>query len=124
MKKLYIISIVIGVGIAAYFYLVNFDNMSETELLNSVLFWFFPLVFGLYGFAAEKLASLEQSNANEKRAVLVGQVLGKSFGLIGVAILLPFFFVKNKSSVVVALAGSLCWLILLAIFILAIFPSL
>ena len=138
MKALYLISIFAGLGIMVYFYGFNFDNMSETELVNSVLFWYVPFTFGLYGFAAYKVKKSAGETTGSAFKYLVS---GKDTGLtvLGILILilsgflgvilfilpLSLFSMKSKAyDLLVAIVGSLLWLIGLFVFFNVLWPSL
>lgn len=49
-KPFFLISILISVGIMIWLYLFNFDNYSETELVNLSFIWFPFLFFGITGY--------------------------------------------------------------------------
>ena len=53
-----------GLGIFICFYIFNFDSMSETELLNNVLYWYIPLIFGVFGLAAIRLHKAMDRDSN------------------------------------------------------------
>lgn len=55
LNLVYLAAICTGIGLLVYFYLFNFDNMSETELVDSVLYWYVPLIFGIYGIMALRI---------------------------------------------------------------------
>ncbi len=125
MKYLYSVAILVGLGIVIYFYGINFDNMSEEMLINSVLYWYVPLTFGLYGLSAYKVKKL--AGPNDKGALrlifsgkdisltVIGIVIVILSGVVGFLVfMLPLGIFKIKSKiydVAVALLGSLIWLI-------------
>lgn len=120
---IYIAGIVIGAGIAAYIYLVAFDSLSEDTLVSLTSVWVFPLVFGIYGFLAEKfLKWIEAGKVDNLRMATL--LWARMTGLVGVVLLLPFLFTKSKNPLLVAVVGSLFWALLLFIFFEAIFPML
>jgi hypothetical protein len=49
--------------------LVRFGSMSETDLLEPGLVWLLPLVFGVYGLAAEKAIALVECGEAKTLAV-------------------------------------------------------
>lgn len=124
MKKLYAACVIVGVGGALYILGIAFDSFSERELLWWAPVWFLPLIFGIYGFIADKLIRLVQ----EKRAPTLRHALllwfGGFFGLISLVVFFPFLFSKGRNSLGVALMGTIVWGLLLAIFIFGIFPAL
>ncbi len=137
MKPLYQLCLVIGLGLFVYFYFFNFDNMSETQLVNSVLYWYVPLAFGLYGLIALRIKNrMPETYKNVLPYVFSGKdplllilmiLLGVS-GLIGLLVLLlPLLLFKVKNPVYdfsVALVGSVLLLLLLLLFFKVLWPSL
>lgn len=125
MKYLYYFAMLFGVGIMVYFYGINFDNMSEEMLVNSVLYWYVPLTFGLYGIAAfkvKKLAETQQGNAVQLMfsgknigLTILGLFIVLYTGIIGVFLfIVPLLTVKIKSKAYdffVALIGATIWLL-------------
>ena len=124
MKKLYTACTIVGVGVALYILGIAFDNFSEQELLWWAPAWFLPLMFGIYGFIADKLIRLMQ----EKRVPTLRHALllwlGGFFGLASLVLFFPFLFSKGKNSLSVAITGTVVWGLLLAVFIFGIFPAL
>ena len=124
MKYLYYLSLILGLGVAIYFYGINFDNMSETMLVNSVLFWYVPITFGLYGTAALKIKNLAISeNGNAVQLMFSGKNVGLTIlglflviytGFVGIflfiAPLLAYRIKWKAYDFLVALTGSLIWL--------------
>lgn len=137
MKPIYQLCLLIGLGVFVYFYFFNFDNMSETQLVNSVLYWYVPLAFGLYGLIALRIKNrIPETQKNVLGYVFSGKdplllilviLLGVS-GLIGLLVLLlPLLLFKvQKSSydISVALIGSVLLLLLLLLFLKVLWPSL
>lgn len=137
-KTIYILGILIALGILIYFYGFNFDNMSETELVNSVLYWYVPLVFGLYGLAGLRIAkSAGDANINAIKHVFSGKdvpllvlvvIIAFLGGIVGIVVfILPLAFFKTGSrnfDISVALTGTLVWLILLWAFFKVLWPAL
>ena len=127
-RSLYFFSIVIGISIAFYIYLVDFDSFSETTLVRITPIWFFPIVFGYYGFVSQRMAKKLGKSHFENVADLLLSIIQGSTGNVGKAASLlvhaPFIIIKSKKPFLVALGGSLIWAVLLVIFFEAIFPSL
>lgn len=139
MKKIiYSLTILFGFGLCCYFYLVIFDDMSETELLNSVLYWYTPFVFGLYGLSAIRV---KKNMRNQSQSVVEHLFSGKDTlvtvwlillaianGLIGLFFyILPLSIFKannNNFDLKVAFTGTLIWIVLLFGFLVFLFPSL
>lgn len=137
-KTIYTLSIFFGLGLVVYFYFFNFDNMSETELINSVLYWYVPLIFGLYGFTAIRIkTTIDASNQSTIKHffswkdnvltifAIILLILG---GFIGIVLFfLPLIIFKVKSDyfdIKVSIFGTLLWLVTLYVFFEAIWPSL
>ena len=127
-RSMYFASIVIGLLIAAYIYLLNFDNFSETLLIRITPIWFFPIVFGYYGFVSLRMAAQLDKSHFETVADLLFSVIRETSGTVGKLISLfihaPFIIIKSRKPILVALGGSTIWAILLVIFFEAIFPML
>ncbi len=127
-SSVYFASIVIGIMIAAYIYLINFDNFSETMLIRITPVWFFPIVFGYYGFVSQRMAAKLEKSHFENVADLLFSVIQESSGtfgkLISIFIHAPFIVIKSKKPILVALGGSVIWAILLVVFFEAVFPML
>ena len=112
--------------------------MSETELVNSVLYWYIPFVFGLYGLAAtrvkksagdsENSAIRHMFSGNDSGLLILGISLIVLSGFIGFFLfavpLTSFKLTKKRYDLLVAATGSVLWLILLFIFFQVIWPSL
>ena len=124
----YSASIAVGVAIAGYIYLVAFDSLSETTLVRITPVWFFPIVFGYYGFVAQRMAQKLPESKFDRVANLLFSIIketqggvGKLFGLI---IHAPFIVIKSKSPMLVAFGGAAIWAVVLVIFFNFIFPRL
>ena len=124
---IYSASIITGLSIAAYVYLYKFDSFSETLLVRLTVLWFFPLVFGYYGFIAQWM----QANYREKGFASPLELLlsvSKKFPLSLIRPVLNIIhlplYVRNKSPMFMAISGSLIWSIWLLIFFEVIFPLL
>lgn len=138
MKRLYQLAIALGIGIAGYFYLFNFDNMSETELVNSVLYWYIPLAFGLYGITALRIkknadehtnSSIKLLFSNKDKGLLMLSIIvllvSSVFGMV--VFFVPLLMFKPNSErfdLNVALVGTILWLVLLFLFFKVLWPAL
>ncbi len=129
IKYFYGGSLLVGVAIAGYIYLVAFDSLSETRLVQLTPLWFFFIVLGYYGLVAERMLKVPQKSGGEVVADSLFEVVkaaapgavGKLFSSI---LHLPFLFIKSRRSWVVAVAGAAIWAIALWAFFAAIFPRL
>ena len=125
---IYSIALILGIIVAVYVYVFNFEDFSETELITITPVWIFPLVFGYYGFIAQWLQTKLKNSEHENVAKLMYSVSRKLspiflrpiFNLLH----LPLFIVNNNKPMVSALVGSAMWVILLVVFFVLIFPSL
>ncbi len=137
MKNLYYLGIAIGLGLLIYFYGFNFDNMSETELVDAVLYWYVPLIFGLYGLVGLRIKSKMKDHsmspikylfAGKDGALLILIILIGCGGLIGLLLfLIPLALVKvadERFDLKVALLGTVLCLLLLFVFFKVLWPSL
>lgn len=136
ISKLYLLSIVAGVAVAAYFYLINFNNMSETELVNSVLLWYAPIIFGFYGLVATRIKErMPDADSNAIRYIFSGKdkglllfiiILGCAFfGLVLLLIPLAIFRVKSPYyDLKVSLFGVALLILLLWVFFQVLWPAL
>jgi len=137
MKPLYLLCLIAGLGTFVYFYFFNFDNMSETQLVNSVLYWYIPLAFGLYGLIAlritNRMPDLKKSvliyifSGKDPLLLILVILLGVS-GLLGLLVLLvPLVIFKAHQpayDLKVAVLGSGLLLLLLLFFFKVLWPSL
>ena len=112
--------------------------MSETDLVAYATLWYIPLVFGLYGLYAlqiQKKVSAEDTNAlrfifsgkdTNLLAITVGLImLSGIFGAI--FFLIPIAFIKPQNKYFhffTAFLATLFWVLILGIFLIAVFPSL
>ncbi|NND64022.1 MAG: hypothetical protein HKN48_12600 [Flavobacteriaceae bacterium] len=137
LSVMYIAAILFGLAIAVYFYFFNFDNMSETELVNSVLYWYVPLIFGIYGIIATRIKSrmgdLDMSPikylfSGKDRLLIVLIVFIGCGGVIGLILLLiPLAFFKVQTpyfDAKVALLGTALCVLLLWVFFQVLWPAL
>ena len=109
LKKMYIACLLLGLGLVVYFYGITFDSWSETELVNYTPLWILPLVFGLYGLAAEWAISLVKRGKAQNLAA-VARIVGRATTLVGLIPFIPFLFVKSMSSYRVAIAATIFWI--------------
>jgi len=137
LKYLYLLAIAFGFGLLVYFYVFNFDNMSETELVDSVLYWYVPLIFGVYGLMALRIKSkMGDMEMNPIKFLFTGKdtllliliILIGCGGLLGLLLLLiPLSFFKVSSSnfdLKVALVGTGILVLLLFLFFKVLWPAL
>ena len=122
--KVYNFSIVIALALIGYIYGYAFDDFSETELLQATLFWYLPLVFGIYGRAATKIKQSMDRGVSLQKQLAKASLIGRFTGLFGLVFFFPFFFVSKSSALKVAVVGTVVWLVLLEIFFVGIWPSL
>ena len=120
----YNFSIVIALSLIGYIYGYAFDEFSETELLQATLFWYLPLVFGIYGRTATKIKQSMDRGVSLQKQLATASLLVRFTGPLGLAFFFPFFFVSKGSALKVAVVGAVVWLVLLEIFLVGIWPSL
>jgi hypothetical protein len=129
IKYVYAGSLVLGLSIAAYIYLLNFEELSETTLVQLTPVWFFFIVLGYYGLVAERMLVRKEASRSEAVADTLFEMIkatapGPVGKLFAAFIHLPFAIVKSRKSWVVAVVGALVWAVALAIFFEVIFPQL
>lgn len=123
LTTLYVTSLIAGVLGAVCVYLVMFDELDEAELVTLTPLWFFPTVFGLYGFVSQRL--LRRVSAGH--AETLSQAARMSIDVAGFWVLpaiFPFLLLKWRSSLLVSLAAAVFWAVLLWFFFTAVFPTL
>ena len=120
----YNFSIVIALALIGYIYGYAFDDFSETELLQATLFWYLPLVFGIYGRTATKIKQSMDRGVSLQKQLATTSLIVRFTGPLGLAFFFPFFFVSKGSALKVAVVGTVVWLVLLEIFFVGIWPSL
>ncbi|MFE7840780.1 hypothetical protein ACFU53_33400 [Streptomyces sp. NPDC057474] len=123
LTALYLTALIGGLMAAGLVYLVMFDEFSESELVTITPLWFFPVVFGLYGFASQRLLR----HISTGRAGTLGEAARLSINVAGhwaALVLFPFLVLKWRSSLLVSLAAALFWAVLLWLFFTLLFPSL
>jgi len=134
---IYLAAITSAIGLLIYFYLFNFDTMSETELVNSVLYWYVPLIFGIYGIIALRIKNkMGDSTMSPLKFIFSGKdglllaliVLIGCGGLLGLILLLiPLSIFKTNApnfDFKVALLGTGLCVLLLALFFKVLWPAL
>ncbi len=129
VKYIYAGSLLVGLAIAGYIYLLHFDDFSETALVQLTPLWFFFLVLGYYGLVAERMlvredATLGEVVANSLFDMIKDAAPGPVGKLFAVIVHLPFLVVRSRRSWVVAVAGAAMWAVALWAFFTLIFPSL
>lgn len=137
LNYLYIAAILTGLALLVYYYAFNFDNMSETQLVNSVLYWYVPLIFGIYGIIASRIKSKMGDNemspirflfTGKDGLVLLLVIFIGCGGLLGLVLLLiPLALFKVSTpnfDAKVALVGTLLCLLLLWLFFQVLWPAL
>ena len=137
MKLLFYCSLGLGLTLLVYIYGLNFNTLSETELVNSVLYWYIPTIFGLYGLAANRIKSGIEVDVSaishvikgaDKKLSILAIILAAISGVAGIIFFfLPLAILKPQSTAYelkVALTGVVFWLVGLFIFFVAIWPSL
>ncbi|WP_240496678.1 hypothetical protein [Streptomyces torulosus] len=116
-------ALIAGVLGAACIYLVMFNELDESELVTITPLWFFPIVFGLYGFVSQRL--LRRISAGH--AQTLSQAARMSIEVAGywaLPALFPFLVLRWRSSLLVSLAAAVFWAVLLWFFFAAVFPTL
>ncbi|MCX4763749.1 hypothetical protein OG562_22840 [Streptomyces sp. NBC_01275] len=123
LTALYVIALIGGLMGAVLIYFVMFDDFSETELVTITPLWFFPIVFGLYGFSSQRL--LRGIAAGRGGTLAEAARLSIDLGGRWAALtLFPFLVLKWRSSLLVSLAAALFWAVLLWLFFAVVFPTL
>jgi hypothetical protein len=124
-NNLYSTFILIGVCIAVYIYVFNFENYSETMLVKGTVLWLFPIIFGYYGFIAQWMHLNFEKHKLRKPVDLFKSMSNK----LPVLIIRPLFnmlhfplYIPNKSPLFLAISGSVIWAVWLMIFFVVIFP--
>ncbi|MEV1062669.1 hypothetical protein [Streptomyces sp. NPDC050263] len=123
LTALYVIALIGGLMGAALVYLVMFDEFSESELVTITPVWFFPIVFGLYGFVSQRLLRRIATG----RAGTLKEAAGMTIDVAGhwaALALFPFLVLKWRSSLLVSLAAAAFWAVLLWLFFVLLFPTL
>ena len=130
VRFIYPLLIAAGLLVAVFIFGLAFDRLSETTLVRLTPIWFFLIVFGIYGYVAEKLLASVYSGESASVPAALGKWLKQTisqhplFGLLAALLLFPFLLTKARSSLLAALLGSLVWGVLLLIFFEFVFPAL
>jgi hypothetical protein len=138
LKYLYLVSIISGIVICGYIFLHDPLHTSEAELVNSVFYWYFPLVFGIGGsltLNVQQEMRLTHENAwrtlmnstSSKLMVrrMISLPLLAFIGFIPHYTLLKYVDPENKYlSLFAALTGLIWMFLLLYFFFIQIWPSL
>lgn len=123
LNALYVTFLLAGLAGAALIYLVLFNDLSESQLVTFTPLWFFPVVFGLYGFASQRLLRLLAAG----RARTLGEAARMSIdvgGFWAILAMFPFVVLKWRSSLLVSMVAALFWAVLLWLFFALVFPVL
>ncbi|MFJ3497886.1 hypothetical protein ACIPPJ_30445 [Streptomyces sp. NPDC086091] len=123
LTAVYVTALLAGVAGAGVVYLAMFDAFSETELVGITPLWFFPIVFGLYGFVAQRLLrrmATGRARTLQEAARMSLDVAGHWAALF----LFPFLVLRWRSSLLVSLAAAVFWAGLLWLFFALVFPTL
>ncbi|MFF8386882.1 hypothetical protein ACF053_25000 [Streptomyces kanasensis] len=123
LTAVYVAALLVGLAGAGVVHLVMFDALSESELVTLSPLWFFPVVFGLYGFVSQRLLRrIAQGRAASlvEAARLSIDVAGYGAALV----LFPFLVLRLRSSLLVSLAAAAFWAVLLWLFFALLFPTL
>lgn len=136
-RVFYLVALLTGIGIFVFYYMFNFNNMSETELINKVLYWYTPLIFGIFGLTALRLKKRMGPDSSAIKFMFSGNdmgltvwsiVLAIATGLVGLILfLIPLSLIQPKTNsydVYMALAGTIVWLLALWAFFVLLWPSL
>ncbi len=128
-KAFYIACLLMGLAIFVYFYVFNFDSMSETELVQYVLVWYVPFVFGAYGLLSLRIKKNYTGDSNALNYIFSGKDSGLlmifaitlmiSGVLGGVFLAIPMLLIKPKHryfDLLIAIIATLIWVFFLAVF--------
>lgn len=122
-QSIFQLAIAVGVAGAGYIYGVAFDDLSEEQLVQLSAVWVLPVVFGVYGYVAERLLQLVDADDGVSLAQAT-LIWTRALPVIGAVLLLPFLFAKGRTAVSIAFWGTLFWALLLVGFFVWIFPLL
>jgi len=107
-----------------------FDKLSETELVQLSSIWYSAIVFGLYGYVAEKIITIViQGKAVDFRSaykfwsnnLLTNNIL---LGILARFFFFPFPIFNKMKPLPVAFVGAIIWGLLLIMFFKGVFPAL
>lgn len=131
---LFTIAMSLGIALAVGSYSFDFDNLSETELVQRSFIWLPLLAFGIYGKLFETPGNKIEKTITDGIEFIFVQVFVKRILMVGVlgfltwiTFLLPLRVaesLKIQSPVAAAVIAVLYWMIILGLFFLLIFPSL
>lgn len=134
---LYVLCLAAGLGLLIYFYIFNFDNMSENQLMDAVLYWYTPLIFGIYGLLATRIKNyigdaetnvIKHTFSGKDPLLLILAIGLLFFGLLGLLVfLVPLALLdirKPNFDLKSAVTGAVIWLILLWLFFKLLWPAL
>ena len=122
-----------GIAGAVYIYVLNFDNFSETEMVQWSPWWFMALVWGMSGLYAERVVKAILQGKADSFVSGLHQATKGMVPIMTVLIYLlffpPFFLLglhrwRINSPLLISLSVSLLWGIFLFVFLFGIFPSL
>lgn len=122
-RGVYLFAIFAGIAGAAYIYGIAFDDLGEEQLVQLSALWVLPVVFGIYGFVAEKLLRLK-AQGDGLTIAKAALIWTNALPIAGIVLLLPFLFVKGKSALDIAFLATLFWALLLIVFFAVLFPLL
>jgi len=112
--------------------------MSETDLVTYATTWYIPLIFGIYGLYAVRIQEkVEPEDTNALKFVFSGKDSGLLLATIGLAgisgvfgaifFVIPLALIKPQFKffhLITALIATVFWVLLLAFFLVVIFPGL
>ncbi|MEM7370959.1 MAG: hypothetical protein AAF587_20260 [Bacteroidota bacterium] len=133
LKHLYRLIMYAGIAMAGIIYVVMFDSLSETELVNISPIWFLLIIFGTCGLYTEKAVLLILNRQADTFAEALNKAVSElkspvSIVLVYVVFSLPFliFGVRERfsSPLIISLLTTLLWAGALYFFLIAIFPEL
>lgn len=120
---IYWVALIGGLGAAVPIYLVLFDLFSESTLTRIAALWLFPIVFGFYGLVSEALIRVARKRGLESVADAASSI-GKARGRWVLPVVLPFIVLRWRNPLLVVLATTAFWALLVQWFLVAIFPLL
>lgn len=123
-RWLYNLAILTGLGLIVFIYGFAFDNLSENQLVQATLYWYTPLIFGIYGRTAVQLRHLLPQGLSLQRTLHQISFVFRISPLFNLVFFFPFFFFSSDKPIKIALMGSALWLGMLGLFFYGIWPSL
>lgn len=116
MKKfIFYLTIIAGILIAVYAFLVVFNDITEFQLLVYSLFSLFLIVFGSYGLYAEKLWKTFRAKGKTENLCVEANYHIRNMGFFGRVFLFPFLKIKSSNSFIVSFLGAIAWIIIISI---------